>query len=91
MRVIEERAKDCPIILVGTHLDAVTDEKANASMTELMTRFARFHIRQCVAVSTKTGRYMDKLKELVISMGMADPQLKQTYLQVLFFYIIFVD
>jgi hypothetical protein len=101
LKVIDERAKDCSVILVGmshhqityiwhnsistfspqgTHLDSVTEEKAASVMVEMQTKYQKYtNVKYSVAVSCKTNRYMEKLKDLIISLGSSDSKIKETY------------
>jgi hypothetical protein len=63
-------------------------------MEELHEKYQRYsNIKYCVAVSCKTNRYIEKLKDLIISIGSADAKMKETYLRycVLYYYFIVVS
>ena len=49
-------------------------------MDEIHEKYQRYtNIKHCVAVSCKTNRYIEKLKDLIIALGSADEKMKETY------------
>lgn len=42
LQTISERATECPVVLVGTHLDTLTEEKVQQLTSDITTKFSFF-------------------------------------------------
>ena len=53
----------------------MTEEKANLILADAQTKYFRFNVKQYIGVSCKTHKNLDKLKDAIISIGLADAKL----------------